>query len=49
MDIVLSPNDNLLLLCICCYSDIVHWYHSKENDWGYGNFMAWQVMDFIFC
>ncbi|XP_065899371.1 ubiquitin carboxyl-terminal hydrolase 7-like isoform X1 [Dysidea avara] len=26
--------------------DIVHWYHSKENDWGYGNFMAWQeVLD----
>ncbi|XP_065899368.1 ubiquitin carboxyl-terminal hydrolase 7-like isoform X2 [Dysidea avara] len=26
--------------------DIVHWYHSKENDWGYGNFMIWQeVLD----
>ena len=36
----------MVLLCVC-YSDIVHWYHSKENDWGYGNFMAWQVMNYV--
>lgn len=27
--------------------DISHWYYSKENDWGYGNFMAWQVCNYI--
>ena len=28
-------------------TDISHWYYSKENDWGYGNFMAWQVITII--
>ena len=31
-------------VCTCIFIiDISHWYYSKENDWGYGNFMAWQV------
>ena len=33
----------VLLFCVC-YSDIIHWYHSKEKDWGYGHFIAMQVM-----
>ena len=35
-----------MVLLFFCYSDIVHLYHSKENDWGYGNFITWQVINF---